>query len=70
MSAVDQMLAAGWSKPWAAVVSGTATVIHTPRELYIGKYPPPPLLRGEEKISANVIWGKKYEKAERKRGKM
>jgi hypothetical protein len=35
------------------------------RGLYIGKYPPP---RGG-KISADVIWGKKYEKAKRKRGK-
>jgi hypothetical protein len=26
--------------------------------------------RGGEKISADVIWGKKYEKAKRKRGKM
>jgi hypothetical protein len=38
------------------------------RGLYIGKYPPSP--GGEEKISADVIWGKKYEKAKRKRGKM
>jgi hypothetical protein len=30
--------------------------------------PPPP--GGEEKISADVIWGKKYEKGKRKRGKM
>jgi hypothetical protein len=29
---------------------------------------PPPW--GGEKISADVIWGKKYEKAKRKRGKM
>jgi hypothetical protein len=29
---------------------------------------PPPL--GGGKISAGVIWGKKYEKARRKRGKM
>ncbi len=36
-----------------------------PRGLYIGKYPPPPG-RG---ISADVIWGKKYEKAKRKKGK-
>jgi hypothetical protein len=35
------------------------------RGLYIGKYPP---LGGE--ISADVIWGKKYEKAKRKRRKM
>jgi hypothetical protein len=35
------------------------------RGLYIGKYPPP---WGGEKISADVIWGKKYEKVERKRG--
>jgi hypothetical protein len=33
--------------------------------LYIGKYPPP--LGGGE-ISADVIWGKKYEKAKRKKG--
>jgi hypothetical protein len=32
------------------------------RGLYIGKYPPPP-----GGISADVIWGKKYEKAKRKR---
>ncbi len=38
------------------------------RGLYIGKYPPPPL--GGRKISGDVIWGKKYEKAKRKRGKM
>jgi hypothetical protein len=31
------------------------------------KIPPP--LGGVEKISADVIWGKKYEKAKRKRGK-
>ncbi len=30
----------------------------------------PPPLEGEEKISADVIWGKKYEKAKRKREKM
>jgi hypothetical protein len=30
------------------------------------KIPPP----GGEKISADVIWGKKYEKAKRKKGKM
>ncbi len=30
--------------------------------------PPPPW--GREKISADVIWGKKYEKAKRKREKM
>jgi hypothetical protein len=36
------------------------------RGLYIGKYPPPP--RGG--ISSNVIWGKKYEKGKRKKGKM
>jgi hypothetical protein len=35
------------------------------RGLYIGKYPPPP---GGGKISANVIWGKKYKKVKRKRG--
>jgi hypothetical protein len=29
------------------------------------KIPPPP---GGGEISANVIWGKKYEKAKRKRG--
>jgi hypothetical protein len=34
---------------------------------YILENTPPPL--GEEKISADVIWGKKYEKAKRKRGK-
>ncbi len=34
------------------------------RGLYIGKYPPP----GGEKISADVIWGKKYRKLKRKRG--
>jgi hypothetical protein len=33
------------------------------RGLYIGKYPP----RGE--LSADVIWGTKYEKVKRKRGK-
>jgi hypothetical protein len=38
------------------------------RGLYIGKYPPPP--PGEGEISADVIWGKKYEKWKRKRGKM
>ncbi len=40
---------------------------HTDREtrgLYIGKYPP--LVGGE--ISADIIWGKKYEKVKRKRG--
>jgi hypothetical protein len=37
------------------------------RGLYIGKYPP---LGGGGKISADVIGGKKYEKAKRKRGKM
>jgi hypothetical protein len=31
------------------------------------QYPPPPPGGG---ISANVIWGKKYEKAKRKGGKM
>ncbi len=36
-----------------------------PRGLYIGKYHPP-----GGGISANVIWGKKYEKAKRKRRKM
>ncbi len=36
------------------------------RGLYIGKYPPP----GGGEISADVIWGKKYEKAKRKRGKI
>jgi hypothetical protein len=35
------------------------------RGLYIGKYPPP-----GGGISADVIWGKKYEKTKRKRGKM
>jgi hypothetical protein len=34
------------------------------RGLYIGKYPPP-----GGGISADVIWGKKYEKAKKKRGK-
>ncbi len=34
------------------------------RGLYIGKYPPPP----GGKISANVIWRKKYEKPKRKVG--
>ncbi len=37
-----------------------------PRGLYNGKYPPP----GGEKISADAIWGKKYEKTKRKRWKM
>jgi hypothetical protein len=37
------------------------------RGLYIEKYPPPP---PEGKISAYIIWGKIYEKAKRKRGKM
>jgi hypothetical protein len=37
---------------------------HAYRGLYIGKYP-----RGRG-ISANVIWVKKYEKWNRKRGKM
>ncbi len=36
------------------------------RGLYFGKYP---LGEGGE-ISADVIWGKKYEKAKRKKGKM
>jgi hypothetical protein len=36
------------------------------RGLYIGKYPPP--LGGG--ISADVMWGNKYEKVKRKRGKM
>jgi hypothetical protein len=36
-----------------------------PKWLYIGKYAPP-----WEGISADVIWGKKYEKAKRKRGKI
>jgi hypothetical protein len=43
-------------------------VCHSIRGLYFGKYPPPP--GGREKISADVIWGKKYEKAKRKKGKM
>ncbi len=37
------------------------------RGLYIGKYTPP---EGGGGISADVIWGKKYEKGKRKRGKM
>jgi hypothetical protein len=37
-----------------------------PRDLYIGKYPPPP--RGGGKISADVIWGKNYENAKNKKG--
>jgi hypothetical protein len=45
------------------------TMIHATRGLYIGKYPPP-LGGGEGKISADVIWGKKHEKAKRKRGKL
>ncbi len=40
--------------------------LHTGTGAYIGKYPPPPL--GGE-ISAEVIWGKKYEKVKRKGGK-
>jgi hypothetical protein len=36
--------------------------------VYILENTPPP--GGGEKISADVIWGKKYEKAKRKRGKM
>jgi hypothetical protein len=36
------------------------------RGLYLGKYPPP--LGGG--ISADVMWGKKYKKVKRKRGKM
>jgi hypothetical protein len=39
------------------------------RGLYNGKYPPSPP-GGGGKISADVIWGKKYEKAKRKREKM
>jgi hypothetical protein len=35
------------------------------RGLYIGKYPPP---GGGREISADVIWGKKYEKDKRIRG--
>ncbi len=35
--------------------------------VYIMENTPP---WGGEKISADVIWGKKYEKAKRKRGKM
>jgi hypothetical protein len=35
--------------------------------VYILENTPPPLGGGE--ISADVIWGKKYEKAKRKRGK-
>jgi hypothetical protein len=38
------------------------------RGLYIGKYPPP--WGGGVKISDDDIWGEKYEKAKRKRGKM
>jgi hypothetical protein len=37
------------------------------RGLYIGKYPPP---REVKKISVNGIWGKKYEKGQRKRLQM
>ncbi len=40
-----------------------ANLTHIHRGLYIGKYPP---LGGG--ISADVIWGKKYEKEKRKRG--
>jgi hypothetical protein len=36
--------------------------------LYIGKFPPPP--KGEGGISADVIYGKKYDKVKRKKGKM
>jgi hypothetical protein len=36
------------------------------KSIYIGKYPLPPC-RG---ISANVIWGKKYEQGKRTSGKM
>jgi hypothetical protein len=36
------------------------------RGLYFGKYTPP----WGGGISADVIWGKKYEKAKRKKGKM
>jgi hypothetical protein len=39
------------------------------RGLQYWKIHPPPLLL-KEKILANVIWGKNYEKAKRKRGKM
>ncbi len=39
------------------------------RGLYFGKYPLP-LPEGGGKISADVIWGKKYEKAKRKKVKM
>jgi hypothetical protein len=38
------------------------------RGLYFGKYPPSPPERGE--ITANVIWGKNYEKGKCKRGKI
>jgi hypothetical protein len=42
-------------------------VFYVVRGLYIGKDPPP---RGGGGISADVIWGKKYEKWKRKRRKM
>ncbi len=41
-------------------------VYSSPKGLYIVKCPPP---QGGG-ISANVVWGTKYEKAKRKRGKM
>ncbi len=41
-----------------------STVLY--RGLYNGKYPPPP----GGGISADVIWGKKYEKTKRKRRKI
>ncbi len=41
---------------------------HRKSGVYIMENTPPS--GGGEKISADVIWGKKYEKAKRKRGKM
>ncbi len=48
-------------------MTSTSTGKSTDKGLYIGKSTPPP--RGEKKISADVIWGKKYEKWKRERGK-
>ncbi len=45
----------------------TATYKQIFRGLYVGKYSPS---WGEVEISANVIWGEKYEKWKRKRVKM